>query len=117
MVFPAWETFYGVTGFAYMIIVVRRTRRLTEYAPVFEDWLCHAELPLAAYVAVLIAAISVPRAGTLSLFAIGTAALALLVVRVHNAWDTVTYILIHRWEARRRRPRESHDDVREERSL
>ena len=108
---------YGVTGFTYMVIVVRRTRRLTEYAAVFEDWLFHAVLPLVAYIAVLIAAVSVPRASTLSLFAIGAAALLLLFVGVHNAWDTVTYILIHRWEARRRRPRESHDDAREERPL
>jgi hypothetical protein len=108
---------YGVTGFAYMIVVVRRTRRLTEYEAVLEDWLFHAVLPLAAYVAVLSAAISLPRAGTLSLFAIGAATLLLLFVGVHNAWDTVTYILINRWEAHRRRPRESRDDAREERPL
>jgi len=111
---------YGVTGFAYMVVVVRRTHHLTEYAPVFEDWLCHAVLPCASYVAVLIAAISLPLTRTLSLFEIGAAALLLVFVGIHNAWDTVTYILIHRWEARRRspgRPRESHDDAREERPL
>src|SRR5215471_13592348 len=60
---------YGTTGFTYMVIVVRRTRRLTEYSAVFEDWLFHAVLPLASYVAVLIAAVGLPRASTLSLFA------------------------------------------------
>src|SRR5215831_1654328 len=44
---------YGAIGFAYMIVVVRRTRRLTEYSAVLEDWLFHAVLPLAAYLSVL----------------------------------------------------------------
>ena len=113
-------TLYGATGFLYMIIVIRRTRHLTEYLAVFEDWLFHAVLPLAAYIAVLTAAITLRRASTFSLFAIGAAALLLLFVGVHNAWDTVTYILINRWEARRHspgRPRESRDDAREERPL
>jgi hypothetical protein len=115
--FRASLALYGVTGFAYMIVVVRRTRRLTEYAAVFEDWLFHAFLPLAAYGAVVIAAIGLPHATVVSLFAIGGAALLLLFVGVHNAWDTVTYILINRWQVRRGRPRESHDDAREERPL
>jgi hypothetical protein len=67
---------YGATGVAYMIAVVRRTRRVTEYKPVFEDWLFHAALPLAAYFAVFVAAIGLRRAGTLSLFAIGAATVA-----------------------------------------
>jgi hypothetical protein len=118
--FRAALALYGATGFAYMVIVVRRTRRLTEYEAVLEDWLFHATLPLAAYVSVLIAAIVFHRATTLSLFTVGAAALLLLFVGLHNAWDTVTYILVNRWQARRRspgRPRESHDDAPEERSL
>ena len=108
---------YGAIGVAYMIAVVRRTRRVTAYQPVFEDWLFHGILPLAAYIAVFIAAIGVRRASTLSLFAIGAAAVLLLFVGVHNAWDTVTYILVSRWEARRSRPGGARDDAREERSL
>jgi hypothetical protein len=108
---------YGGTGLAYMIAVVRRTHRVTEYQPVFEDWLFHAVLPLAAYGAVLVAAIGLRRASMLSLFAIGAAAMSLLFVGVHNAWDTVTYILLIRSEARRRRPGGARDDAREERPL
>jgi hypothetical protein len=118
--FRAALALYGATGFAYMVAVARRTRRLTEYAAVFEDWLFHAVLPLVAYLGVLIAATGVRRATTLSLFTIGAAALLLLFVGIHNAWDTVTYILVSRWQARRRSPgrhRESDDDAREERSL
>jgi hypothetical protein len=108
---------YGATGLTYMIVVVRRTSRLTEYAAVFEDWLFHAVLPLAAYGAVLIATLGLRRATTLSLFAIGGAALLLLFAGVHNAWDTVTYILARRWQAHRDRHGESHDDSRQERPL
>ena len=108
---------YGATGLVYMIIVVRRTRRVTEYQPVFEDWLFHGVLPFAAYIAVFIAAVGLRRASTLSLFAIGAAAVLLLFVGVHNAWDTVTYILVFRWEARRGRPGGARDDAREERPL
>jgi len=108
---------YGAIGFAYMIVVVLRTRRLTEYSAVLEDWLFHAVLPLAAYLSVLTAAIGLPRASTLSLFAVGAAALLLLFVGLHNAWDTVTYILINRWQARRGRHQQSRDDAREERPL
>ena len=108
---------YGGTGLAYMIVVVRRTRRVTEYQPVFEDWLFHAVLPLAAYVAVLAGAMGLRRASTLSLFAIGGAAVLLLFVGVHNAWDTVTYILVARWQARRDRSGGARDDAREERPL
>jgi hypothetical protein len=108
---------YGGTGLAYMIEVVRRTRRVTGYQPVFEDWLFHAVLPLASYVAVFIAALGLRRASTLSLFAIGAAAVLLLFVGVHNAWDTVTYILVSRWEARRGRPGGARDDAVEERPL
>jgi hypothetical protein len=39
-----------------MFVVRRRARKLTEYEPVFEDWLFHAALPLAAYADVLTAA-------------------------------------------------------------
>jgi hypothetical protein len=108
---------YGGMGLAYMIVVVRRTHRVTEYQTVFEDWLFHAILPLAAYGAVLIAAIGLRRASTLSLFAIGAAAVLLLFVGVHNAWDTVTYILLVRWGARRGRSGGARDDAREERPL
>jgi hypothetical protein len=108
---------YGGAGLAYMIVVVRRTHRVTGYQPVFEDWLFHAVLPLAAYIAVFIAAIGLRRAGTLSLFAIGSAAVLLLFVGVHNAWDTVTYILVAKWQARRGRAGGARDDAREERPL
>ncbi len=36
----------GLGGVTYVVIVVRRVRRQTDYQPVLEDWLWHTVLPL-----------------------------------------------------------------------
>jgi hypothetical protein len=85
----------GLLGILYTASVVRRLRKQTAYTPEFEDWLFHAVLPLAAYLALAIAA----AMATLlwqelffrSLFLIAAAILLLLVIGMHNAWDLVTY--------------------------
>ena len=100
---------FGIAGTVYMCIVLRRARVQSDYKPVAEDWLFHTALPLAAYVAVLVAAFGLPRRITPFLFVIGAAAVLLLIIGIHNAWDTVTYVVVTRWEAReaRREERES----------
>jgi hypothetical protein len=81
----------GLGGVAYAIIVTRRQRVQTTYQPVFEDWLFHAVLPFAAY-ATLSASAYAARAHTAEcLFGVATAALLLLFIGIHNAWDAVTY--------------------------
>jgi hypothetical protein len=82
----------GVAGCAYTVSVVRHTRRQTLYVPVLEDWIFHCVLPLTAYAALLVAAVLLPRHPAPSLFAVGGAALLLLFVGIHNAWDAVTFI-------------------------
>jgi len=84
----------GVWGVGYTLIVVRRARRQSTYQPVFEDWLWHTVLPLAAYAALLIAAIDVPRSAERSLFVIAGAVLSLVLIGIHNSWDTVTYLAL-----------------------
>jgi uncharacterized membrane protein len=61
------------------------------YKPVFEDWLFHVLLPLVAYATLAIAAFAAGSHSRAALFAIGAAALLLLFVGIHNAWDAVTY--------------------------
>jgi len=61
------------------------------YKPVFEDWLFHVLLPFAAYTALAVAAFAAGSHLRTALFAIGAAALLLLFVGIHNAWDAVTY--------------------------
>ncbi len=81
----------GLSGVAYALIVARRLRIQTAYQPVFEDWLFHALLPFAAY-AILAASACVAGAyPTEALFGVAAAALLLLFIGIHNAWDAVTY--------------------------
>ncbi len=82
----------GVAGIVYMVIVVRRAREQKGYAPVLEDWLWHCTFPSIAYVALLVAALLLRRDPAHGLLIIGTTALFLLFIGIHNAWDAVTYI-------------------------
>jgi hypothetical protein len=75
----------------YVVLVARRLRLQTAYRAVFEDRLFHVLLPFAGYAmlaAGACAAYSHPRP---ALFLVGAAALLLLFIGIHNAWDTVTY--------------------------
>ena len=84
----------GLVGFVYTCIVFRRTRRQTAYAPVLEDWIWHVALPLAAYAALLGGALALGRYVLPPLFVVGGASLRLLFIGIHNAWDTVTYLVV-----------------------
>jgi len=84
----------GLAGVSYGLIVLRRARQQTDYRPVWEDWLWHGILPLAAYAILLTGALAFRRYPDNVLFLVGAAALLLLFIGIHNAWDTVTYIAI-----------------------
>jgi hypothetical protein len=81
----------GLSGIVYAAVVVRRMRRQVAYKPVFEDWLFHVLLPFAAYATLAVAAFATRSHLHEALFGIGAAALLLLFVGIHNAWDAVTY--------------------------
>lgn len=84
----------GVAGFAYVIIVFRRTRT-TQYRPVAEDWIWHVIVPLVAYGLFAGAAFALPNVrGEVPLFVTAGSALLLLFAGIHNAWDTATYIIV-----------------------
>ena len=86
----------GVAGVGYVAVVNRRAHRQSGYRPVFEDWLWHVALPFAAYGALLAAAVALGRYAATALFMVAAAALLLLFIGIHNAWDTVTYIALRR---------------------
>jgi len=88
----------GVWGVTYTFIVARRARRQNTYQPVFEDWLWHTLLPLAAYAALLLAALVLPRDAERSLFVVAGAVLSLVLIGIHNSWDTVTYLALSQHE-------------------
>jgi hypothetical protein len=86
----------GLSGLVYAAIVIRRARKQEGYQPVFEDWLWHAALPVVAYGALTGGAIGLTRVEHESLFFIATATLLLVFIGIHNAWDTVTFIVLTR---------------------
>jgi hypothetical protein len=61
---------------------------------VFEDWLFHNILPGIAYGLLFIGGILLMRQTTVALFMVATMAIILLLVGIHNAWDTVTFIVV-----------------------
>ena len=83
----------GAGGVAYGGVVVGRARRQKEYKPVLEDWVWHVLLPWIAYAVVLVAGLLLRHVTTTGLFAVAGAALGLLFIGIHNAWDTVTYVV------------------------
>ncbi len=84
----------GLGGVIYVVIVLRRARRQTEYQPVLEDWLGHTIFPLVSYTALVAAAIVLPGNPAPALFVTGAVTVLLLFTGIHNAWDTVTYVAI-----------------------
>jgi len=94
----------GIGGFVYTLIILRRARRQTTYTPVLEDWIFHIVLPLVAYVTLIAASASLPRAAADALFAIGAATLLLLFIGIHNAWDTITHLTLRRIQREQEKP-------------
>jgi hypothetical protein len=84
----------GLGGVTYVVIVLRRMRRQTDYNPVLEDWLWHTVLPLVSYTALVVATMVLPGNPAPALFVISAATVLLLFIGIHNAWDGVTYIAI-----------------------
>jgi len=98
----------GVAGVVYEIVIIRRMRAQNFYQPEFEDWLCHAHLPLAAYLILGVSAFTAHSFIRESLFGVGAAALLLLFTGIHNAWDAVTYHVFV--EARDSAPQTDEED-------
>jgi len=86
----------GVLGSFYSVLVIRRAHRQREYQPVFEDWLWHTILPVVAYLALFVAGAALELNSAGALLTIGGAALLLVFIGIHNAWDTVTYVTMRR---------------------
>ncbi len=87
----------GSAGLFYALLTARRMHVQTAYQPDFEDWLCHAFLPLTAYAMLAASALAALSHAHAALFGIGGAALLLLFGAIHNSWDAVAYhVLVHR---------------------
>jgi hypothetical protein len=81
----------GLGGIVYALLTARRMYTQTTYKPDLEDWSFHVVLPLAAYVILSASAFVSLSHAKEALFGIAGAALLLLFVGIHNAWDAVSY--------------------------
>jgi hypothetical protein len=86
----------GVLGVVYSVVVVKRAARQRGYRPVFEDWLWHTVLPLLAYATLFATGVVLEWGSANALFVVGAAVLLLVFIGIHNAWDTVTYVMVER---------------------
>src|SRR5215471_6007596 len=96
----------GLSGVVYSFVVARRLKIQTVYTPVFEDWLFHALLPMAAYVTLAVSALAAFIYPRTALFLIGAATLLFLFVGIHNAWDGVTWHVFNKEKERSEDKRE-----------
>ena len=85
----------ALTGIAFVVRALVRARRQQAYKPVLEDWVWHTLLPLAAYSIILIAGLVAGLHTAGAFFDVATAALGLLFIGIHNAWDTVVWIVVN----------------------
>ncbi|MFL5488219.1 MAG: hypothetical protein ACJ8AJ_07010 [Gemmatimonadaceae bacterium] len=84
----------GVAGLVYGAIVMRRARGQDIYKPVLEDWLWHAIFPITAHIGLVGSAAALFLGKVDALFPIGAISLFLLFIGIHNAWDSVVYIVV-----------------------
>lgn len=88
----------AITGVIYVLVVTRRMVRQVKggYKPVFEDWVWHSILPMIAYTALFIGAAGLSHGQSWATFLVGGVSLLLIGCGIHNAWDTVTYMVDNR---------------------
>jgi uncharacterized membrane protein HdeD (DUF308 family) len=85
----------GLIGAVYMLITARRMRTQAAYTPNSWDWLFYALLPFAAYTILVVSAFAALYPITEPLFGVAAAALLLLFIGIHNAWDSVVYLVLY----------------------
>jgi hypothetical protein len=82
----------GAAGVVYEVRVLLRARNAS-YTMVAEDWIWHVLLPFVAYGALISGSVMLRPHPLRALFDVGGAALLLLFIGIHNAWDTTTWIV------------------------
>ena len=93
----------GLAGMTYTSLVGWQMRHLRIYQPELEDWVFYMLLPFIAYVVMAGSSYAALTRTAEALFGVGVAALLLLFIGIHNAWDTVTYHVFDRQPAQSER--------------
>lgn len=86
----------AIGGLSYGVAVILHARRQKSYAPVLSDWIWHTALPFLAYAAFLVAGVLLRSAADAALYVVAAAALLLLYIGIHNAWDSAVWMTTNR---------------------
>jgi hypothetical protein len=81
----------GLSGVVYSLVVARRMRKQTSYRPDLDDWVYFCLLPLVGYALLGVCAFVAVSHAHEALLGVAAAALLLLFVGIHNAWDAIAY--------------------------
>lgn len=90
----------AIVGLAYSVRVVWHARA-ADYEPDWEDWTWYTILPFVGYLLLLAAAVLLWSARGSALVTIAGAAVLFLVLGIHNAWDTVTFVAVAHGQRKR----------------
>jgi hypothetical protein len=91
-VYAFWSAeILGICGLAYMALTVWRMWHQQAYQLDWEDRTFHVLLPFAAYGLLALTGASGIAHAVTALFGVGAAALLLLFIGIHNAWDAVAW--------------------------
>ena len=82
----------GAAGLVYAVWVVRQSIRQTQYKPVAEDVIWHMIIPVIAYALLTLGGVVVSEGSVAATFAVAVAALLLMFIGIHNAWDSAMYL-------------------------
>ena len=83
----------GIAGLAYLTRVSIHMRAQERYSPDRSDWLWFVMLPAVAYLGALSASLAVWSSPKVALDLAGASAMLLLLVGVHNAWDSAVWLV------------------------
>jgi hypothetical protein len=84
----------GALGVVYSVNTVWHARN-SSYKPDFSDWIWYTALPLTSHLILVAAAILAWFGFGWSLTLIAVDSVTLLLLGIHNSWDTVTYIALN----------------------
>ena len=80
----------------YMIWLFRKAREQDVYEPDLEDWVWHFCLPSLAYLGIVVGGAASWSSPNVAYYVAGACMLTLLVVGIHNAWDSAVWTITRR---------------------
>lgn len=86
---------FGGAGLLYMGFVIATARTRVEFASDLEDTLFHFTLPPVAHAAIVAAGVLTWSHHTWSMYMVASSLLVLLIVGIHNAWDSAVWFVRH----------------------